>query len=123
MTRQRRRVFAENPDIDTKTKKRLIDLSEQILSGLDRGLQLQVLDPEKLPKLVKKNRPLLNQVRRKNEEFEDMIKKAEALRDQLKQQFKPENGDTSAVKVSSKGSEASEGLGASEGAGPSNNVN
>uniref|UniRef100_A0A224YKD9 Uncharacterized protein n=1 Tax=Rhipicephalus zambeziensis TaxID=60191 RepID=A0A224YKD9_9ACAR len=102
------RVLAADPEINSKTKQRLIDTSELILSSLDKGLQLRVLDPQKLPVLVEKNRPALKRVRERNRRLEDAIKRAEALRDELMRQGRPENGDVSTEKISSDDSDASE---------------
>lgn len=102
------RVLAEDPEIDNKTKKRLIDTSELILSRLDKVLQLRVLDPEKLRMLVEKNRPVLKRFREKNQRLENAIKRAEALRDELMRQGGQENGDVSTEKISSDDSDAAE---------------
>lgn len=100
------RVIAKDPDISTKTKELLIDTSEEILASLDKGLQLRVLDPEKLQDLMNKNRPLAKQVREKCEQLEHSIKRAEMLRDQLKQQYEQENRDKTGDQQSAEGSHA-----------------
>ncbi|XP_037271718.1 uncharacterized protein LOC119163754 [Rhipicephalus microplus] len=101
------RVLAANPEADSETKQCLIDTSEQILSCLDKGLQLRVLDPHKLPAVVENNRPMLKRLKEKNEQLEKTIKKAKALRDELMRQGRHENGDVSTEKISSDGPGAS----------------
>ncbi|XP_050031794.1 uncharacterized protein [Dermacentor andersoni] len=98
------RVIAKDPDMDAKAKELLVDTSEKILSSLDKGLQLRVLDPDKLVDLVHKNGHLAKQVRASCEHMEQRIRKAKMLWDQLKQQSEQEKWDKAADQQSTKNS-------------------
>ncbi|XP_075525033.1 uncharacterized protein LOC142557221 isoform X3 [Dermacentor variabilis] len=71
------RVIARDPDMDAKSKDLLVDTSEQILSSLDKGLQLRVFDPDKVVDLVHRKRPLAKEVRARCEHLEQRIRRAE----------------------------------------------